>query len=304
MVILLKILNLAVTLTAAPLLLGIIIRVKAWFAGRTGQPLLQPYYDIWKLLRKGTVYSVSTSWVFRAGPLVSLAVTLTAALLLPMGGLPAVFAFDGDFLVFVYLLGLLRFFMIVSALDTGSSFEGMGSSREAAFSALCEPALLLGLAAVAKITGQVSLTPMAASLQPALWTAAGPAFVLVGFALIIVFLSENCRIPVDDPTTHLELTMIHEAMVLDHGGLDLGMLQYAAALKMWLLGLVLVGVAVPIHSGFLCLDTAATLLCMGLLAVLVGIIESSMARIRLLRIPPLLIGAAAFSVLALVLVYR
>lgn len=304
MLIFLKLLNLAITLTAAPLLLGIINRTKAAFAGRTGQPLFQPYYDLWKLLRKGAVYSESTSWIFRAGPLVGLSVTVTAALLLPIGGLPAVIAFDGDFILFVYLFGLLRFFMVISALDTGSSFEGMGASREVTFSALSEPALLIGLAAVAKNTGHLSLSMMFSLLTPGWWAAAGPAFVLVGFAIAIVFLSENCRIPVDDPNTHLELTMIHEVMVLDHSGPDLGMILYAAALKMWLLGLVLVGIMVPIHSGHLWLDTSATFLSMVLLAMLVGIIESSMARVRLLHVPQLLIGAATLSVLALVLVFR
>ena len=304
MLILLKLLNLALTLAAAPLMLGIVNRIKAVFAGRTGQPLLQPYHDLRKLLRKGAVYSRSASWIFRTGPLIGLSAVITAALLVPQGGLPAVISFEGDFILLVYLFGLLRFFIVISALDTGSSFEGMGASREVTFSALSEPALMIGLAAIAKNTGHLSLSSMFASIQPGLWAIAGPVFVLVGAAIAIVFLSENCRIPVDDPNTHLELTMIHEVMVFDHSGPDLGMILYTAALKMWLLGQILVGLMLPIHSGNPWLDTLADLLSMTVLTVCVGIIESSMARVRLLHVPQLLIGASTLSILALVLVFR
>jgi len=150
----------------------------------------------------------------------------------------------------------------------------------------------------------MSLSDMVVATVPHLWLCAGPIVVLVGLALLIVFLSENCRIPVDDPNTHLELTMIHEVMVLDHSGPDFGIILYSAALKMWLLGQVLVGLVVPAHTGVLWVDTLAVLLSMALLAVLVGIIESSMARVRLLHVPQLLVGATTLSILAVVLVLR
>jgi formate hydrogenlyase subunit 4 len=164
--------------------------------------------------------------------------------------------------------------------------------------------LLIGLAAVAKYTGCMSFSGMVTATVPGLWPTAGPMVILVGFALLIVFLSENCRIPVDDPNTHLELTMIHEVMVLDHSGPDFGIVLYSAAVKMWLLGQVLVGIVVPVHSGALWLDTLAALVAMAVLAVLVGAIESSMARVRLLRVPQLLVGATTLSILAVVLVLR
>ena len=141
----------------APLLPGVINRVKAWFAGRRGPPLLQAYYDLWKLLHKGAVYSKTTTWVFVAGPIVGLACVATALLIVPLGGVPGLLAFPGDFLLAAYLLGLMRFFTILAALDTGSSFEGMGASREAFYSALAEPALLLGLAAMATQSHSLSL---------------------------------------------------------------------------------------------------------------------------------------------------
>ena len=300
----LKLVHPVLAIVTAPLLLGIINRTKALFAGRTGQPLLQPYYDVLKLLRKGAVYSRSTSWIFRAGPLVGLSVALTATTLIPFGGLPAAISFKGDLILVVYLFGLWRFFTVLSALDTGSSFEGMGASREVTFSALSEPALLIGLAAVAKYTGFISLSEMFSSILPGSWLNAGPALALVGFSILIVFLAENCRIPIDDPNTHLELTMIHEVMVLDHSGPDFGIILYSAALKMWLLGAILIGIVVPVHCGNIWLDTCAALAAMMVLAVLVGIIESSMARLRLLHVPQLLIGASTLSILALVLVLR
>jgi formate hydrogenlyase subunit 4 len=291
-------------LVFAPLLLGITNRTKAIMAGRVGQPLPQPYYDLWKLLQKGAVYSRTTTWVFRAGPIVGLGAVLTALALMPFGGTPALLAFPGDLVVFAYLLGLVRFFTVIAALDTGSSFEGMGASREVTFSALAEPALFLGLAAVARHTGTFSLSSMFTGITTASWAQAGPALVLLAAAFLVVFLTENARLPVDDPTTHLELTMIHEVMVLDHGGPDFAFILYGGALKLWLLGVLLVSVLVPVHSGALWLDTAAAAAGMVGLAVLTGLIESSMARLRLLRVPQLLVGASVLSALALVLVLR
>ena len=304
MTIVLRLINPILGLIAAPLLLGIINKTKAGFAGRTGQPLLQPYYDIWKLFHKGAVYSRSTSWIFGTGPLIGLGATVAAATLIPFGALPALVAFKGDFLLLVYLLGLSRFFIVLCALDTGSSFEGMGASREVTFSALSEPALLIGLAAIARHTDCICLSQMFSSTTSDTWLVWGPVSVLVGFALLIVLLAENCRIPVDDPNTHLELTMIHEVMVLDHSGPDFGFILYAAALKMWLLGQILVGIAVPVRSGNPWIDTSASLIGMVLLAILVGVIESSMARLRLLHVPQLLVGATTLSILALVLLPR
>jgi formate hydrogenlyase subunit 4 len=292
-------------LALAPLLLGIVNRTKAWFAGRRGRPLLQAYYDLAKLLRKGAVYSRTTSWVFRAGPIGSLAAALAALAVTPFGVAPALVPFSGDLVLFAYLLATMRFATVLAALDTGSSFEGMGASREVMFAAIAEPVLLLSLLALARLTDSLSLTVIMARISPASWLqAAQPVVVLVAVSLLIVLLVENARIPFDDPNTHLELTMIHEVMVLDHGGSDLAFVQYAAALKLWLLGALVVGIVVPCRTGVPGLDVAAPLLGMGLLAVLVGCVESAAARLRLLRVPQFLTGAVALSVLALVLTLR
>lgn len=297
--------NLGLALVLSPLLLSIINRTKAMVGGRVGPPLLQPYYDLWKLLHKGAVYSRTTTWIFRAGPTVSLAAFLTALLLVPFGSAPALLAFPGDLVVFAYLLGLARFCTVAAALDTGSSFEGMGASREVLFATLAEPALLLGLAAVARVTldddgARLSLSQIHQAMTSATWARAALPLALVCLALVLIVLVENCRIPFDDPNTHLELTMIHEVMVLDHGGPDLGFILYGAALKLWLLGAVLVGLALP-TSGIPVLDGVLALAGMFLLAVLVGLVESGMARLRLPRVPQLLVGAVALTALALIL---
>lgn len=304
MKVLLSLLYLGMALVTAPLMLGVINRTKALFAGRTGQPLFQLYYDLWKLLHKGAVYSRTTTWVFRAGPIVGLASILVVAALTPFGGAPALIGFPGDLILFAYLLGLLRFFTVLAALDTGSAFEGMGASREVTFSALAEPALLLGLAVVARKTGSLSLSGMFSGEAVAAWAHAGPAIILVGGALLIILLAENARIPVDDPNTHLELTMIHEVMVLDHGGPDFAFILYTSAMKLWVLGALLIDVLLPVRTGFFALDGVIELAAMFGLAVAVGVIESSMARLRLVRVPQLLVAAGALAGLAMFLVLR
>lgn len=288
----------------APLLPGIISRVKALFAGRHGQPLLQAYYDIWKLLRKGAVYSTATTWIFKTSPVVGVAAPLLAISLIPFAGIPALLNFPCDLILVAYIFGLMRFMTVVAALDTASAFEGMGASREVQFSALAEPALLLGLATLASLTGELSLSGILQRLAPSDWAHAAPALTLVSAAMLIVYLAENSRIPVDDPNTHLELTMIHEVMVLDHSGPDFGLILYGASLKLWALGAILIGIVLPFRSENIWTGILIALAGMFGLASLVGIIESTMARLRLLRVPQMLVAAIALAALALVLLMR
>lgn len=291
-------------LIAAPILLGVINRTKAFFAGRRGQPVFQAYRDIFKLLQKSAVYSGTTTWVFKAGPIAGLAAVLLALMFIPFGGVHSVFSFNGDFLLAAYLFGIMRFCTVTAALDTGSGFEGMGASREVQFSALAEPALLLGMVVIIRMTGHLSLADGLQSFSSCLTAESSPTIILLLMAWFIVFLVENARIPFDDPNTHLELTMIHEVMALDHGGPDFAFILYGAALKMWILGALMVNLLVPVHIGNPLLDLGVFIAGMLLLAVAVGIIESTMARFRLLRVPQLLIAAGAFSILALILVLR
>jgi formate hydrogenlyase subunit 4 len=296
--------QLVVTLTLPPLLLGVITKTKAAFAGRIGPPVLQPYYDLLKLARKGSVFSTTTTWVFRASPVVGVATVLLASLLVPLGGHDAPIAFSGDLILFVYLFGLARFFTVSAALDTGSAFEGMGGAREATFSCLAEPALLLGLLVLVKRTASLSLATMLGPAMPGAWQNASAALVLVVVSQVVVLLAENCRVPFDDPSTHLELTMIHEVMVLDHSGPALGMILYGAALKLFVLGAIVVGIAVPLRTGSFGLDLGVFLVGMLLLAVVIGVVESVMARLRLRQVPSLLVAACLLSGFAILLAAR
>ena len=291
---------LLLALVLSPLLPGVINRTKALFAGRRGQPLLQTYFDLWKLLRKGAVYSRTTTWVFRAGPIIGLAAMLTAAMLMPLGNVPALIAFPLDLLLFAGLLGVVRFFIVVAALDTGSSFEGMGASREVFFSALAEPALLAALVTLARQADSLSLSTMFGPVSGMHWLHSGPLLALVVIALMIVLLAENARIPVDDPNTHLELTMIHEVMVLDHGGPDFAFILYSAALKLWLFAALIVGMVLP-DTGNVWVNILLAAGGMLVVAVVVGVIESIMARLRLVIVPQLLVGAGALAAVAFLL---
>ncbi len=298
-------LQLTILLLFAPLPLGVISRTKALFAGRSGPPLLQPYYDLARLWRKGFVISRTTTWIFLAGPVVGLVVPLLAALLLPFGGLPAPISFSGDLILFVYLFGLARFFTAAAALDTGSSFEGMGAAREVSFSCLAEPTLLFALLVLARGAESLQLGALFGPQLAIQWqsdTSASLGLILV--SLFVVLLVENSRIPFDDPNTHLELTMVHEVMVLDHSGPALGMVLYGAALKLMVMSALLVSIALPLRTDSMLLDLLIFLAGILLLAVVIGVIESSMARLQLPRVPQVLIGTTLISIFALVLVLR
>jgi formate hydrogenlyase subunit 4 len=297
-------LHLLILLFFPPLLLGVINKTKALFAGRNGPPLLQTYYDLFRLWQKGFVFSRTTTWVFRAGPIVGLAVPLLAALLIPFGAIPAPFSFDGDLILFVYLFGLARFFTASAALDTGSSFEGMGAAREVTFSCLVEPTLLFALIVLARLSDGLSLNQLLGKHLAASWQNSGASLLLLVVALFVVLLVENCRIPFDDPNTHLELTMIHEVMVLDHSGPAFGMILYAASLKMLVLGAILVRLMIPWDSGNLVVDAFIFMGGMLVIAMAIGVVESVMARLQLVRIPQLLIGTTLLSIFSLILVLR
>jgi formate hydrogenlyase subunit 4 len=297
-------LHLLILLLFPPLLLGVINKTKALFAGRNGPPLLQPYYDLQRLWQKGFVISRTTTWVFRAGPIVGLAVPLLAALLIPFGAIPAPFSFDGDLILFVYLFALARFFTASAALDTGSSFEGMGAAREVTFACLVEPTILFALIVLVRLSGSFSLNQLLGKHLLTSWQSAGASLLLLVIALFVVLLVENCRIPFDDPNTHLELTMIHEVMVLDHSGPAFGMILYGASLKLLVLGALLIRLLLPWDSGHLGVDALIFMAGMLGIAVAIGVVESVMARLQLVRIPQLLIGTTLISIFALVLVLR
>jgi formate hydrogenlyase subunit 4 len=299
-----SIIHVFLAIAMPPLLLGVIGKTKAAFAGRVGAPFLQPYYDILRLLHKGSVFSTTTSWVFRAGPIVAMATTAVAALLIPFGAHPSPISFDGDMILYAYLFALGRFFTMAAALDTGSSFEGMGSAREATYSCLAEPTLFFALITLSRLSGSYNLSGMLVNINFSVWMHTSAALLLLVGGMFIVLLAENCRIPFDDPNTHLELTMIHEVMVLDHSGPAFAIIQYAAALKLFVLGAFFVHLALPYSTGNPLLDWGLFIISMLELALVIGIVESVMARLRLIRIPQLLVAATILAAFSTLLVIR
>ncbi|MGB5106424.1 MAG: NADH-quinone oxidoreductase subunit H [Candidatus Zixiibacteriota bacterium] len=287
-----------------PLMLGVVGKTKALFGGRVGPPLLQAYFDLAKLFQKGSVISATTTWVFRAGPVVGLATAILAGLLVPFGGHASPISFSGDLILFAYLFGLGRFFTASAALDTGSAFEGMGAAREVTFSCLAEPALFFGFLVLAKLSGSLSLTTMLDGPFPSSWGASGASLVLVAASLFIVVLVENSRIPFDDPNTHLELTMIHEVMVLDHSGPALGMILYGAAMKLFVMSALLLRIVAPLGAGNVWIDWGIFTVSMLALAMVIGIVESIMARFKLTFVPTFLVAACLLSAFGIILLLR
>ncbi|MGA2443088.1 MAG: NADH-quinone oxidoreductase subunit H [Tepidisphaeraceae bacterium] len=297
--------HLALLLLMPPLLLGVINRTKAWFAGRDGPRLLQSYFDLLRLMRKGMVVSTTTTWVFLAGPIITLAAVVLAALLVPLGRFDSPIHFTGDLVLFAYLLALGRFFTTAAALDTGSSFEAMGASREVTFACLSEPALFLAFLVLVRLSGSLSLTPMLhAPMSVALSALPMASLLLIAAGLFILLLAENSRIPVDDPNTHLELTMIHEVMVLDHSGPLLGLILYGAAIKLFIFSSIVLHVIAPFQAGIAFVDWPLFVLELLAVAVAIGVVESVMARLQMRHVPTLLVAASLLCGFGFLLMLR
>lgn len=277
---------------------GIIARTKSIASGRKGPRIIQPVLDIAKLLRKGSVYSTTTSWVFRIAPTVGLACVLTAMLVIPFAGGNALLSFEGDFVFFAYMLALGRFLMIVAALDTGSSFEGMGANRESLYALLVEPALFVVLGVMAMMTGCASFT----AIFKAFNIVGEYSFLLGGllaYLLILIAMVENSRLPIDDPKTHLELTMVHEVMVLDNSGFDLGLIHITSSLKFGAFSMLMANMLIPptwkVGYQFLYFGVITVAF-----AVAVGILESFRARNKMAKNPQYLLTLTAIGLLGLI----
>ena len=304
MVITYYLIHVLLLLSMPPLMLGVIAKTKALCAGRAGPSIWQPYYNIAKLMRKGFVISTVTTWVFRAGPVVTLSTLILAGLLVPMGRFDAPIRFTGDLILFIYLFGLARFFTTAAALDTGSSFEGMGAARELTFACLSEPAQLFTFLVLAKVSGSLDLNTMLHGPVAGLWHSTVAPLVLVATGFFVIILAENSRIPVDDPDTHLELTMIHEVMALDHSGPLMGIILYGSAVKLFILSAVMLHIVIPSQTNSAWLDWALFAGQMMGFAVVVGLVESIMARLQMRHVLTLLIGASLFCGFGFLLLVR
>ncbi len=293
--------HLIVLVAVPPLLMGVINRTKAFFGGRKGPPLLQPYFEILRLLQKGTVQSTATTWLFRLGPVVSLITLVFAGLIIPLGQSHAPLSFMGDVLLFAYLLALGRFFLVLAALDTSSAFEGMGVAREITFACLAEPAMFFCLLVLAKAYSSVQMAVIFAGGTDWSTPLLSTPLLLVLLSWSLLMLSENCRIPFDDPNTHLELTMIHEVIVLDHSGPMLAMIQMAAALKLFIFASLTVRLAIPLNLGNAVLEWTLFLAGVVVVAMMLGTVESVMARLRMTKVPHVITAAAVIAAFGFVL---
>ncbi|WP_320045124.1 NADH-quinone oxidoreductase subunit H [uncultured Desulfobacter sp.] len=287
---------------AAPFFSGLILKIKAFFGGKKGPPLLINYYTLIKLIKKGSVYSNSTTFVFKLGPIISLAASLTALMFLPIAGFNPVFSFNGDVIFILYALGLGRFFTIAAAMDTASPFEGMGAAREAYFPIICEAAMFMILIFFYRITGELQLSAyFAGNTTQSMWSSAGTPLLFIVLSFFIILLTENSRVPVDDPATHLELTMIHEVMVLDHSGPDFGLIELGSFCKLMFYSSIISRLIFPCNSEIIGLPVVMYIVGLFVVYIAVGVTESVMARYRMDKVPQFVLTSFALAFFATII---
>ena len=274
-----KLLNLIILLFVPFIMMGLIKKTKSFWGGRKGPSIWQPLYDFVRLVKKDFVISKTTSVVFRIAPVFALATVLFAALFVPLASGKPIINVEAGIIIFAYTLGLGKFMSLISAMDTGSSFEGMGASREACFTSIVEPAFFMVIASIMLLTGNFTFD----SLSQIMANAGSYGFLITVFAVVTLFimiLIEGSRVPVDDPATHLELTMIHEVMILDNSGLDLAIYTWANGIKMLLISSLIAAIVIPAGLPVL-VNILLYLIIAGLISVIIGTVESGMARIRM-----------------------
>ncbi|WP_136809918.1 respiratory chain complex I subunit 1 family protein [Desulfosediminicola flagellatus] len=294
--------SLAIAILAAPLFPGIILKVKAFFAGKQGPPLLIKYYTLAKLLRKGSVYSTSTSFVFKMGPIVSFASALIVLFFFPIAGTTPLLSFHGDVIVLFYLMGMGRFFTVVAALDTASPFEGMGAAREVFFSCLAEITIFTVLILFYRLTGSLSFGEYFTGENTlSLLGASGSLLFFVIVSMFMVLLTENSRVPVDDPATHLELTMIHEVMILDHSGPDLALIELGSFYKLFFYSAFISHLIYPISTSSGLVGGLIFYAVMVCVYAAIGCTESIMARFKMNLVPKFILTSFALVFFAAIL---
>ncbi|MBP8641369.1 MAG: NADH-quinone oxidoreductase subunit H [Oscillospiraceae bacterium] len=291
--------QLSVILLVAPLVNGVIGKVKALSQKRRGAPLFQMYFDLVKLVKKGSVVSETSSWIFKAAPCIFFSSAVAAALLVPVSTTVLPLELPGDAIMLISILALGRFFMMVAALDTGSSFGGMGSSREAMISSLIEPSILVSIFTIGLICKSSSIPKIMIAMMGYGVPLANSIFILTLLALLIIIIAETSRIPVDDPSTHLELTMVHEAMLLEYSGRHLALMEYGATVKQLVFITLLVNVLIPTDQlitiagvGAVAISLLFYLIKVIFVSLLIAVIEVNTVKFRVFSIPNL--AALAF----------
>jgi len=306
MFVLYLVLNTVFVLAVAPLFVSLIKKVKARSQGRSGPSVFQTYYTLAKLLKKEVIYSPNSSRIMRVTPLVNMGAILVAALFVPLIFVPEPVGGIGNIILFLYLLALAKFFMALAGLDAGSSFGGMGSSREMSISAIIEPTTIIVFAALVFVFGSLNIFDMF-SKSAAAGTLNTPILILLGISLFIILVVETSRIPVDNPETHLELTMIHEGMILEQSGRNLALMELSSAIKLTLLMALLLNLVVPfgLMTTFTLAGLAAAAILFvvkgSILAGIIGLFESSTAKMRFFRLPSLFAMAFFFSTLIIII---
>lgn len=301
--------QLLLVLVTAPLVSGIIKKTKARFQRRRGASVFQPYFDLAKLLKKEVVVSSVASWLFHVTPYLVFTSTLVIALLVPTVVTPVPLHWIGDIITVIYLFALSRFFVALVGLDTASAFGGLGSSREMSIASIIEPAMMLAIFTAAVTAGSTNLSIIVERLSSTPASMMNPAHLLAFSGLFIVTLAETGRVPIDNPATHLELTMIHEAMILEYSGRYLAFIEWASQMKMVMLLALLsnmffpVGMATTWSPWGLAVGGVAFFSKIIVLAVIVAVVESTNAKLRLFRVPELLMVAFILSLLALILYF-
>ena len=286
----------------APFFSAIMFKVKAFFGGRKGSPLLINYYTLIKLFKKGSVYSTSTTAVFKLGPIISFASAITVLMFLPIAGHHPIFSFNGDVIFILYLMGLGRFFTIAAAMDTASPFEGMGAAREAYFPIICEAAMFMILIFFYRLTGQLQLSAyFTGDNTIALWNLGGAPLLFIVISFFIILLTENSRVPVDDPATHLELTMIHEVMVLDHSGPDLGLIELGSFCKLFFYSTIVSRLILPFDFKISAMGYFVFVLGLIIVYVAIGVTESVIARYRMDKVPQFVLTSFALAFFATII---
>lgn len=295
-----KLLNLIILLFVPFLMMGIIKKTKAFWGGRKGAPILQPWYDFVKLMKKDYVISNTTSAVFKIAPVFAIATALFAGAFVPLASGSALINVPAGLIIFAYTLGLGKFMSLISAMDTGSSFEGMGASREACFTSIVEPAFFILVASIMAISGNFTFDSLSMIMQ----NAGSYGILITVFAVVVLFLMiliEGSRVPVDDPATHLELTMIHEVMILDNSGSDLALFTWANGIKMLLISSLIANMVIP-NCVSDWLGIVLYLLVMVVISLLIGTIESGMARIRMSHVFEFIFIMSSLALVVLALV--
>lgn len=294
------IISIIIILGLSPLFAGLVNKQKAILTGRIGAPILQPYFDLQKLFKKETINASTSSFISRVSPLINLVTLVIAAAMLPVGFWKPLISFNGDIILFAYILGLARFFQILAAMDIGSSFEGMGAAREATFALFAEPIFFFTIGSISFISGFTSLFDIYHLIE--LTNISYGIFIIIcSISVFMLAVSECSRIPVDDPNTHLELTMIHEVMILDNSGIDLFLYQYSSYIKLFIYAILEISFFYPFSQQSYLLGILIFITGSATLTFVLGVVETIISRSKMKNIPQYLLFATAIGILNLLI---